>query len=416
MNTKSRICVISALMLLSSILVAGEGNDREPVSVTVQVTYQLSPADSQLSALEAARTMAKYEAANQAGSFIEGVTSLRNGILSESIREVQASVVQLTQEKTRFSVHPEAKNGELTLSAVAHVNTNVMKSRMEALNENRRLATKIDALSRDNERLRAALNELGKETVKSIGTVSLEHRRLGLESQIRKNRNRLQSAFSGGSLMDRRNDDKFWIDLKNQALKREVIDKLLQVPVTAKIESVSGNQEMTTARVRISSGLAPDGVMTHFLDVFKSPEQLSEMKRRRYFRIEDNVAITPYHLKEAMEESSNFNPHALEQRNFLSGFYVATEVSIGSGKVYLPVLGVNTDNRCRYDVDFRFRKWKKAAEKKYEYSSRKSICLFNDKETQSNLVEIKIANEEARQVTGVEVRRVLVKMPEGKIL
>ena len=134
------IVYVTSFILASSLTFASEGMLKSAETVAVEVQYNLSTLDSRQSAIEAARAIARREAAEKAGTYIEGISSLENGELRESIKEVQTSVVSLSGEQTIYEITPDAPNGKLTLSAIAEVDTSTLQARTRALRENRELS------------------------------------------------------------------------------------------------------------------------------------------------------------------------------------------------------------------------------------------------------------------------------------
>lgn len=422
MRRKPNFWFLLAVTYLSTLIFAGEGMLDRRMTVPVEVTYSLSPTDSQVSAIEEAREIARQDAASRAGTYIEGITELKNDNLTETIREVQTSVVRLTNETTEFAVTPDAPNGKLTLRATAEVDTSTLEDRIKALEDNRELQKRVQALARENTRLKSELRDMANSEVSGMQRLDLERRRLRLESQITENREKLLSAFDGGSLLAFRQKEDVQLSLKNQKLEREVFDPLLEVQVYAEIESASGNDTKTTARINVISEPAPGGVMHRILGWFQSPASL-KVTRQRSSDLNDDYKITEYRMKKHMDEMEDFNIHALSQLDYLQGYLLATEIEMGSKRVYVPVLGVAATSfglpDCRNEVVSRDElfdsNWSDALNPGRRDITR-AICAFNSEESQSQTIEVTVSNEEAAEITSIGARRVLIDLKEKRIL
>ncbi len=389
------------------------------MTVPVEVTYSLSQTDSRVSATAAARDIARQDAASRAGTYIEGVTKLENDNLSESIREVQTSVVRLTQEHTEFSITPGAPNGQIILTAVAEVDTSTLEARIRALQENRELSKKVQALALENTRLQSELRGMESGDPSGIQRLDLDRRRLRLESQISQNRERLLSAFDGGSLLDFREKEDVYVGMKNQEMEREVIDRLMELQVYADMDSAFGNDTHTTAKVRVVSEPAPSGVMHRLTSWFINPGTLRHISSKR--TLNKDLSIYDFYIEEGFKEYDDFNIHAMEQMKYLARFLVATEVELGSHKVYIPVLGVSGTRYGRAECKTKplpldevlTSPWAKPVTGK---DMAKAICIFNSEESQSQVVEMTVTNAEAADISAVTARRVLIDMKKGQVL
>jgi hypothetical protein len=422
MRRKPNFWFLLVVTYLSTLIFASEGMFDRAMTVPVEVSYNLSPTDSRVSATEAARDIARQDAASRAGTYIEGVTKLENDNLSETIREVQTSVVRLENERTEFSVSPSAPNGRITLIATAIVDTSALESRVRALRENRDLQKKVQALARENTRLKSEIREISDSDATGIQRLNLEKRRLRLEGQISENRDRLLSAFDGGSLLDFRKKEDVHLGVKNQELQREVIDRLMSVQVYADIDSASGDNTHTTAKVRVVSEPAPAGVMHRIVGWFLNPTILQAPNPSKD-DLNRDMSIYDFRMKEQMNSMDNFNIHAESQRDHLSGFLLATEVTLGSRKSYLPVMGVSGTRfgrvECEKDAltieEVLSSDWARNA-RSNPGSLSTAICIFNSKDSQDRMIELTVTNKEAAGITSISAKRVLIDLQSGQAL
>jgi hypothetical protein len=398
---------------------ASEGMFKSAETVAVEVSYHLSTLDSRQSAIDAARAIARREAAQNAGTYIEGISLLENGELRESIKEVQASVVRLFDEHISYEITPNAPNGKMTLKAIAEVDSSTLRSRIQALRENRELSKKVQALALANTRLQSELRGMESPDAFGIQRLDLDRRRLRLESQISQNRESLLSAFDGGNLLDFRKKEDVHVGIKNQEMEREVIGQLMELQVYADIISAFGDDTQTTAKVRVVSEPAPPGVMHRITGWFNNPATLSYISSKR--TLNHDLSIYDSRIEEGFKKYDDFNIHAMEQMKYLARFLVATEVNLGSRKTYLPVLGVSGSTFGRAKCDTRplsldkvlTSPWAKPVTGK---DMAKAICIFNSEESQSQVIEVTVTNAEAAEISSVTARRVLIDLKKGQVL
>jgi hypothetical protein len=252
--------------------------------------------------------------------------------------------------------------------------------------------------------------------------LNLEKRRLRLEGQISENRDRLLSAFDGGSLLDFRKKEDVHLGVKNQELQREVIDRLMSVQVYADIDSASGDNTHTTAKVRVVLEPAPAGVMHRIVGWFLNPTILQAPNPSKD-DLNRDMSIYDFRMKEQMNSMDNFNIHAESQRDHLSGFLLATEVTLGSRKSYLPVMGVSGTRfgrvECEKDAltieEVLSSDWARNA-RSNPGSLSTAICIFNSKDSQDRMIELTVTNKEAAGITSISAKRVLIDLQSGQAL
>ena len=94
--------------------------------------HKMGDNDSRNLAKEAAVEQIKLKAAQEAGTYIQGTTTLTNGQLEETITQIGASIVKLVVQADKISVD---ENGHqlLTVTANATVDEAVMQERIKAL-------------------------------------------------------------------------------------------------------------------------------------------------------------------------------------------------------------------------------------------------------------------------------------------
>ena len=252
-----------------------------------------------------------------------------------------------------------------------------------------------------------------------IQRLDLDRRRLRLSSQITENRERLLSAFDSGSLLDFREKEDIHVGMKNQEMEREVFDRLMELQVYADIENAFGNNTHTTAKVRVVSEPAPSGVIHRITGWFGNPATLSYISKDR--TLERDLSIYDFRIEEGPKRYEDFNIYAVEQMKYLAQFLVATEVELGSKKVYIPVLGVSGETFGRAECEAEPLPLEKVLTSRWakpvtEKDVVKAVCAFNSEESQSQVIDITVTNAEAADISSVTARHVLIDLEKGKIL
>ncbi len=402
------LMVALAAIMVASAHSTSSGVVRQPVSVT----YVMGAGDSRLDAVENARDMARRSAVSESGAYIQGTTELANGELSETIRVLKANYVRLTGEETVLRVTASAPNGELVYNAVAEIDESAMERRIEAMNQDRDLQRQVSALVSENEQLRARIDQLGR----SSGTerLQLDRKRLVLESQLSNNQEVLKSMFKQGSLLDMKQTANADLQVLNQKLYRELVEPLTTGSVSAEIESITGGEDTTTARVRFSYESAPRKALASFKNAFlRSPGSRVEDTVSDHWT-ERNYSKDSDELRRGIDDQKLANGYALEQQAFLSRYLVLVEIQLGNEKRYFPITGVQRqrsfmtrqcDTKTYTEDQLRSSGW---VQREKGNGKDDFLCLHNKEETRSQLVEFTMTNEQAAEVRSIQARRVLL--------
>ncbi len=123
-----------------------------------QTQYLLGDNDSRLSAKQNALAQIQLQAAQEAGTYIQGTTSLVNDQLEERINQVSAAIVAVAVISERFEL---SANGQqrLLLTARANVDESLLKQRVQAIQQQTNKAVELQKLAQDNGQMRQQLEQ-----------------------------------------------------------------------------------------------------------------------------------------------------------------------------------------------------------------------------------------------------------------
>lgn len=405
---------LSVLMvaLVALMVASAHSTSSGVVSQPVSVTYVMGAGDSRLDAVENARDMARRRAVSESGAYIQGTTELANGELSETIRVLKANYVRLTGEETVLRVMASAPNGELVYTAVAEIDESAMERRIEAMNQDRDLQRQVSALVSENEQLRARIDQLGRLT--GTERLQLDRKRLVLESQLSDNQEVLKSMFKQGSLLDMKQTANADLQVLNQKLYRELVEPLTTGAVSAEIESITGGEGTTTARVRFSYESAPREALASFKNAFGRNSSSRVEDTVSDYWIDRNYSKDSNELKRGIDDQTLANGYALEQQAFLGRYLVLVEIQLGNDKRYFPIAGVQRqrgfmtrqcDQKTYTEAQLKSSGW---VQRDKSNGKDDFLCLHNREETRSQLVEFTMTNEQAAEVRSIQARRVLL--------
>ena len=134
--------------------------------------HKMGDNDSRNLAKEAAVEQIKLKAAQEAGTYIQGTTTLSNGQLEETITQIGASIVKVVVQSDKISVD-DTGHQLLIVTANATVDETVMQERIKALREDANKAKLLQQLASENEKLRAEMTTLAKQRVQELDSGKL---------------------------------------------------------------------------------------------------------------------------------------------------------------------------------------------------------------------------------------------------
>ena len=160
--------------------------------------HKMGDNDSRNLAKEAAIEQIKLKAAQEAGTYIQGTTTLTNGQLEETITQIGASIVKVVVQSDKISVN-DAGNQLLTITANATVDESIMQERIKALQEDANKAKLLQQLASENEKLRTEMTTLAKQRAQELDSDKLAAiiaREATLRKDIVANINSTEQAFT----------------------------------------------------------------------------------------------------------------------------------------------------------------------------------------------------------------------------
>jgi hypothetical protein len=237
--------------------------------------HKMGDNDSRNLAKEAAVEQIKLKAAQEAGTYIQGTTTLTNGQLEETITQIGASIVKVVVQADKISVD-ETGHQLLTVTANATVDETVMQERIKALQEDANKAKLLQQLTSENEKLRAEMTALAQQRAQELDSEKLATivaREVALRKDLATNLTSTEQVFK--SIVSA-------IDIANQeALARKSeFDKIaaewelnffqpLRNPKILKADvadmKLSDNGEYYTGKIVIEWQNDPDGKIAKFV-------------------------------------------------------------------------------------------------------------------------------------------------------
>lgn len=159
--------------------------------------HKMGDNDSRNLAKEAAIEQIKLQAAQEAGTYIQGTTTLANGQLEETITQIGASVVKIVLQSDKILVDSSG-NQILRVNASAIVDESVMQERIKALQEDANKGKLLQQLAIENEKLRTELVELAKQRTQILDLEKLSAinlREVAIRKGLADNINATEKAF-----------------------------------------------------------------------------------------------------------------------------------------------------------------------------------------------------------------------------
>ena len=235
-----------------------------------------------------------------------------------------------------------------------------------------------------------------------------------LESQLSDNQEVLKSMFKQGSLLDMKQTANADLQVLNQKLYRELVEPLTTGAVSAEIESITGGEGTTTARVRFSYESASREALASFKNAFGRNSNSRIEDTVSDYWIDRNYSKDSNELKRGIDDQTLANGYALEQQAFLGRYLVLVEIQLGNDKRYFPIAGVQRqrgfmtrqcDQKTYTEAQLKSSGW---VQRDKSNGKDDFLCLHNREDTRSQLVEFTMTNEQAAEVRSIQARRVLL--------
>lgn len=170
----------------------------------VSTEYRIGDSESRVMARENAYQALKVEAAGEAKTYIQGTETLSNGELSETIKVMGASLVELDDVETEFSLSDDGTQ-VMSVTGTASVDESVLKERMRQIQQDKSKQQAIERLSDKNDQLRQRIERLRRQQESASNDAAMAE---NLESQaeayreIEKLNNSVTDVFERGTLLN----------------------------------------------------------------------------------------------------------------------------------------------------------------------------------------------------------------------
>ena len=193
--------------------------------------HKMGDNDSRNLAKEAAIEQIKLKAAQEAGTYIQGTTTLTNGQLEETITQIGASIVKVVVKSDQISID-DTGHQLLTLIANATVDETVMQERIKALQEDVNKSKLLQQLAIENEKLRTDLVELAKQRTKMLDLQQLSainSQEVAIRKCLVENINATEKIFKSlVSAIDLANQEAFLLEKEFEKIETEWVLNFFQ--------------------------------------------------------------------------------------------------------------------------------------------------------------------------------------------
>jgi hypothetical protein len=365
-----------------------------------QVDYVLGDGDSKSTARELAIEQIKIKASNEAGTYIQTTSTLKNDSLEESIQVISASMIKLTHIKEKLTT----KNNTITLtiSANANINEEKLKDRIKAIQGDKAKAKQITKLKKDNDLLLVELNTvktlLAQKNVNTQQVSAILKRQTNLINRFKNNASAVSRVFSKGTLLQMAKKSSGKIEQIKAQLETEFFGPMMETKVNAEITDVIESGNGYTALVNVSWKM-PSTLSYKTLSTHLSTYEFDK-RRNKPIQVEDL----------SIRDSSNTGTDAKTSLTELLFSYlgrqsVNIQINLGSNRFSIPLVwsrpsgsfSACSSGKGKFSLDsgqICFR----ATQKKNEDLS--GVGYKND----ANPIKFHLTRSEAENITTIEAK------------
>lgn len=358
---------------------------------TFEVDYVMGDGDNRVSARQAALEQIKLTASNQAGTYVQGTTTLReNGTLTESIQMLSASMVRLSATEERMAVN-KAGLAVLHLKATAAVDENELARRIEAMRQDKEKERQLKQLQAEYAALQKEFSEI-RSTLSSktdqARIAELLAKQDSTIQRIRENDKTVSLVFERGTLLQMASRNTSDLDGAKRYLDDNFIKAIMRSPVTATIEAVEQNGNEYVALVRVGWTIDTKQVektLGRYLNIMNS------------YKTKDALQIPTYRNLNGAGKDVLSDPLF----RYVARKTIELEIKIAGSTVLIPVLFM--DNSFFHDCTSRAGGYSLGAR------GISSLCLLSQDPKSSsfpragpNPVRIRLSREDAERATRVD--------------
>lgn len=383
------IIVVAATLLMFVTLPA-----RAEWSKQYSVDYIMGDGDNRASARQAAVEQIKLKASGEAGTYIQGTTTLHeNGELTENIQMLSASMVKVLASEEKLTVN-SAGQAVLQVKAIASLDGSELVRRVEAIQQDKAKERQVKQLRSENEVLRKDFEKIRKELATKLDQAKIAELLARQDATLKRmadNGQTMTQVFERGTLIQlaSRNMDDF--ENAKRDLDENFYAPLMQSPFTATIESVEadGNGYVAVVRVgwRVDTQHARQ-VLARYLNVGRDNDK-------------NSITITTY------DNLTGRGPNVLSERvyRYLVTKEVNLKLEIDGTTSVLPVFFVDKsffqDCGVRISIAAMHGGDKNLCLVSQQASDAKLLGFWNT--TTSNPIRIPLSRSQAELATRVDV-------------
>lgn len=359
-------------------------------------TFQLGDGDSRITAKAHAIELIRTKASSQAKSYIQTTTKIQNKEITESIKVITASLVEITNIKDRL-IQDGSRNGSLQVSALVRVDDSQLEDRVKALVNDSHRQTLIARLHRENDRLRDLLFESyasqDKVSMQSLPKViQLQEKRL---RALDKNLSIASDAFSRGTISQMASQSDAKLERIKTKIETGVINVILGTPVKV---SLVGSKD-TGEEIDVALDLDWEIPLTQIFEVLDSDIRVTQGSNHVLISDENHKGSRPR------------LPFAEEIYSWLSRKYAAIEVTVAGEALEVPIFYMTRDfysgRKCGVNPDH-------VGSDALTGRGYDSICIvnpgnsgFSGTKNLSSPVSLTLSREQALSATSVSAKIVL---------
>ena len=307
------------------------------LSYDVSANYVLGDNDTKIEARSIALEQAKKIALEQAGTYIEVKTIVKNGKLTtDEIKSYGASVLKVKILNEKYSFKGSSPILELTIKA--SIDMDILQKNIDKIKNNKGKRKKIVALQKENEELLKKIEQLSKKFKTSKNNIEeIRTERKQLLSKMKINNGKMIKTFKKGSLFSLSNQ---YANKTNNALQ-DIDTKYFQFIKNNTIIDIGNikvaNNENDTSDVTIDIDWKINNyrsLLVFINNYFKTYPEEKEINFRK-IKVKNPSYFTIYNISSYDEEIDNINKNKFF--NKLVSKQILIRIKIGKYTQYIPI-------------------------------------------------------------------------------
>ena len=332
-----------AACLLAMAVVSEGATCRE----SMQVELSLGERDTRMAVRAAALDEMRARASQQVGMIVESTMVSTGQKLTEEIRTVGVSLVQIDGVKDEVRLQKDG-NLRLVVTGTVTVDTSELDRRAVAMRDDRAKVEKIRQLAGDNQSLRRTLADittlLGRQAL-PLATADLLQRQAAILESLAANAERVGQTFQAGVLLEMaKKDDAAWSAVQAE-IDIGVLERILLSPVTAKVVRVESTLNGVAVLVQV-------GWDADFRSLFKVLERYVFLG---YLPPGNKAPDDLLALTRSDNGVRTDRPFAERVYRYLQDIRIELEINVGGVRRAFPMMYASNDfmGSCGGSIDFR---------------------------------------------------------------